>query len=240
MFARPMTSKTAPLRTALLDDKTNNIPPSRTRTELLRLRRRCNEADLSFDIDGDGDVSQQDYVLAKKYDANGNGLLEPAEQSHARECIARDFFNDHQHDVHLYGTQWHRSDMKANAHRLATADNFAVTFRMLKRRERRLCQSGSAHVRRVLTTVNSDKFHFYCDKFDTTAWNDYDAHPRQLVNAQDAALSTVNGSRLSLFQRRFIQNREQCAHALAAADAKRPKFTTLRTSLISNIAVENL
>lgn len=226
LYERPRASKRAPLRTALLDDAVNTMPPSRTRSELVRLRRRLNEAHMSFDIDGDGDVSQEDYILAKKYD-NGNGILEADEQQRARRGVACDFFRDHAHDSHLYGF-----DADYDANTLADADNFAVTFRNLKRRERRLRNSGSAHLKQVLTSYPPVRHHFYCDKFDTTAWNDHGANPRRTG-------VIVQGSRLDMFQRRTIDNNDVCAHKLAVADSRRPKYDHSRVSLITNIAIEN-
>lgn len=227
LYERPRVSRRAPLRTALLDDGVNTVPPSRTRSELLALRRRRNEAHMSYDIDGDGDVSQEDYILAKKYDANGNGILEADEQRLARRGVALSFFRDHAHDSHLYGF-----NPEYDATTLAEADNFAVTFRNLKRRERRLWNSGSAHLKQVLTSHPPARHHFYCDKFDTTAWNDHGANPRRTG-------VIVQGSRLDLFQRRTIDNNDVCAHKLAVADSRRPKSNHSRVSLITNIAIEN-
>lgn len=214
MYSRPVASRLAPLRTCLLDDAANNIPPSRLRSELLRMRRRCNEAHMSFDIDGDGDVSQDDYALAKKYDDNGNGILEAHEQVVAREGIAKEFFRRHDRDVHLYGQRWRVKDPAANARALAdNPEGFSAVLRALKRRERRLQMAGSAHVERVLTD-DSAKVQIFCDAIDLR-------------------------SRKDLLRRRAASLRRDCADRLDVAHRKRPVYVTLRTSLITNMAVEN-
>ena len=66
-----------------------------SRSELQQARRRAQRPDASYDIDGDGFVSQRDYSIAKKHDARANqvssyvtgGALNEAE---LRAAIAED------------------------------------------------------------------------------------------------------------------------------------------------------
>ena len=238
-YSRPMISRSCPLRTVLLDHAANNIPPSKTYSELQELRRRTNMAHPSFDIDGDGDVSVDDYILAKACDSNGNGVLEESEQHLARRNIAKQFFESHQHDANLYGTAWTPEDPAKNAERLTDAMNFSQAFRRLKLRERRLHNSGSVEMRRVLTTANPDltRFHYYVDKFDTTAWNDVGANPRSPQGG--GALNQIPGSQANLFQQRLWGQRQVCEDKLQAHYDTIPSRNCKRISLITNMAIEN-
>ena len=69
MFALPHISPVQPLRSVILDPQINTYPQSRTQSELRRLRKQAMIPHPSFDIDGDGDVSQLDLKLAKQFDA---------------------------------------------------------------------------------------------------------------------------------------------------------------------------
>lgn len=52
--------------------KTN---PNRTLTDMQANRRRGLQADISFDLDGDGIVGNRDLVLSKLFDKDGDGKL---------------------------------------------------------------------------------------------------------------------------------------------------------------------
>ena len=65
-YSRPKVSSSIPLRSAFLDPRVNNIPKSKTRSELLRTIKAQNIPHHSFDIDGDGYVSQEDLLLGKR------------------------------------------------------------------------------------------------------------------------------------------------------------------------------
>ena len=38
------------------------------------------QPDISYDIDGDGGVSQLDYFIAKRFDSNNDGILDSQER----------------------------------------------------------------------------------------------------------------------------------------------------------------
>lgn len=80
-FSRPLRSKTMPLRSVLLDAAVNNFPPSRTRTELMQKIKLTSAPHPSYDLDKDGYVSHEDYRLAKRFDFDGNGVLDPEERA---------------------------------------------------------------------------------------------------------------------------------------------------------------
>lgn len=58
----------APLRSLYLDPSVNTAPQAHTQTELHRIIRERNMAHMTYDIDGDGVVDQDDYKVAKKMD----------------------------------------------------------------------------------------------------------------------------------------------------------------------------
>jgi len=58
-----------------------------TRTKLLERRKKERIPDISYDLDGDGYVGGRDYVLAKRYDVDGDGKLNEIEKKNALEGI---------------------------------------------------------------------------------------------------------------------------------------------------------
>ncbi len=58
-----------------------------TRTKLLEKRKKEKIPDISYDLDGDGYVGGRDYVLAKRYDVDGDGKLNEIEKKNALEGI---------------------------------------------------------------------------------------------------------------------------------------------------------
>eukprot|EP01050_Picozoa_sp_SAG11_P042611 SAG11_NODE_19715_length_460_cov_1.146814_2_plen_78_part_01 len=50
-------------------------PTFDTATKLKEYRRLSNLPHHTFDVDGDGVVSQEDFLLANKFDDNGDGVL---------------------------------------------------------------------------------------------------------------------------------------------------------------------
>ena len=104
---------------------------------------------------------------------------------------------------------------------------------------------GRLHTPRAPSTLNEIKAwldenlvknNFYADKFDTTAWNDFGAEPR----AKDfMEQGTHNGSRHAMFNLKKIVAREKCQGLMNLAEERKPKYSTKRTALIPNAAIEN-
>lgn len=105
-FSRPRPSNTAPLRSAFLDPEINNFPKSRTRTELMKRIRYASMPHPSYDLDNDGYVSRDDYRLAKRFDFDGNGLLDPEEREIGKRVLTDEFFKRHAHDLHNFGAEF--------------------------------------------------------------------------------------------------------------------------------------
>lgn len=80
------------------------------------------------------------------------------------------------------------------------------------------------------------RHNYYCDKFDSTAWNDFDAIPRA---ASQYGLNDHGGSR-----KRLLFSRKQATlmanqAKMDAAEAKKTPINTRRLALITNVAIEN-
>jgi len=78
--------------------------PYGSRTELREARRREMMPHPSFDVDGDGFVSQQDYRTAKRFDMSGEGILLAG---HRKSAIAE--------TCHTMGSRLHDNEIGANA-----------------------------------------------------------------------------------------------------------------------------
>jgi len=239
-YSRPMMSKLAPLRSNLLDPGINNFPRSKHRSELQKKIKKINMPHISYDIDGDGYVSQEDYFLAKRFDLDGNGLLDPDEQEVGRYIMAQEFFRNHRDDVHLYGPEWNQPEKK-NIESLATAQTFQKLLNKLKETEKHYRDIGSQGATACMTLSNKGltQHNYYVDKFDTTAWNDFGANPRKFDPFANDATASTHGSREKMYHLRKINARETCQMLLDQADAKKPKFSNRRISLMTNWQVEN-
>lgn len=66
-------------------------PEVKSLSELKFKRKMKQRAPLSYDLDGDGMVSQKDYFFAVRFDKDGNGNLEPEEKAAAAEAMRTGF-----------------------------------------------------------------------------------------------------------------------------------------------------
>jgi len=239
-FSRPRASKDLPLRSVLLDPKVNNFPPSKTRSELLKKIRVTSAPHPSYDLDMDGYVSQEDYRLAKRFDFDGNGVLDPDERGIGKKVLADEFFKVHEKagDLACFGEQFAKKSHKDNVAALANAYSFERAYDRLLSVERTL-KAGSSETILSCMRLGDDtltRHNYYANKFDCTAWNDFDAIPR---SASTFGLTDHGGSRKRLmFSRRQIalENNEQ---KMAVSEASRAKPNTRRMALITNVAMEN-
>jgi len=203
-FSRPRRSMAMPLRSVLLDPTVNNFPPSRTRTELMKKIRLTAAPHPSYDLDKDGYVSQEDYRLAKRFDFDGNGVLDPDERAVGRRVLADEFFRAHEErgDLRNFGAHIASRTRKQNVDGLANAYSFERAYERLLSIERSLEARESGPIKSCLSLGDDSltKHNFYVDKFDATAWNDFDAIPR---SASSYGLENHGGSRKRLlFSRR--------------------------------------
>jgi hypothetical protein len=239
-FSRPRPSKDLPLRSVLLDPAVNNFPPSKTRTELLKKVRVTSAPHPSYDLDMDGYVSQEDYRLAKRFDFDGNGVLDPYERSIGKKVLADEFFKDHAKagDLACFGEQFTKNTHKQNVDSLANAYSFERAYDRLLSVERTL-KAGSSEPILSCMRLGDDtltKHNYFVNKFDCTAWNDFDAIPR---SSSTFGLDDHGGSRKRLmFSRRQMQTTIN-ENKMAIAESRREKPNTRRMALITNVALEN-
>ena len=182
-FSRPVYSDHAPLRSLLLDETANNIPVSQSQSEFHAKKKAINIPHPSYDIDGDGFVGQEDLFRSKRFDMDGNGLLDPDEQEVGRFLMAQAFFKEHRNDLHLFGEEWNNGDRlktqwdqphpngagnveRGNIERLATAHTFQKMLNKLKETEKHYRDIGSHGVTESLELADKSatRHNFYSDK----------------------------------------------------------------------------
>lgn len=66
----------------------------RTKTMLDVAMKRVNNADPSYDLDGDNVVSSHDYFLAKRFDLDKDGKLNEIERRNALEALKNGYENN--------------------------------------------------------------------------------------------------------------------------------------------------
>jgi hypothetical protein len=203
-FSRPRRSMNVPLRSVLLDPTINNFPPSRTHSELMKKIKLTGAPHPSYDLDKDGYVSQEDYRLAKRFDFDGNGVLDPDERAVGRRVLADEFFRRHEEagDLRNFGEHVASKTRKQNVDALANAYSFERAYERLLSIERSLEARQSGPILSCLRLGDDTltRHNFYVNKFDATAWNDFDAIPR---SASTFSLENHGGSRKRLlFSRR--------------------------------------
>jgi len=237
-FSRPRASHVLPLRSTLLDPSINNFPPSKTRTELMKKIKISGTPHPSYDLDADGYVSQEDFRLAKRFDLDGNGVLDPAERLIGKRVLADEFFKAHAQDLEVFGPNFTNNSHKKNVENLANAYSFERAYERLKSVERTLIAESSKPLLECIQLPDQTltKHNYYTDKFDCTAWNDYDAIPR---SASTHGLTDHGGSRKRLMFSRRQSDREQCQGMMDTHYEQQPSVNTRRLKLITNIAAEN-
>jgi hypothetical protein len=199
-YSRPRPSLNYPLRSVLLDPESNNFHPSKTRTELMKRIKESGMPHKSYDIDGDGWVSREDYFISKRFDLDGNGIIDPDEKLIAKKIVAEEFFADHKDHMHLFGKKYADKTVKQNVNNLANSNVFERAYNKLKAIEQKLKQGGSNEMIEGMTLADKRllKYNFFCDKSDTSAWNDFQGIPR----AESFVLPSNGSRRQMLFTRK--------------------------------------
>lgn len=238
-FSRPRNSTGMPLRSVFLDPEINNFPKCRTVTELKSRIRASGTPHPSYDLDGDGYVSQEDYRLAKRFDFDGNGVLDPDERKVGQRVLAEEFFRRHAHDITKFGGKIAENNHAENVDALVNAYSFERAYDKLLEKERSLIAESSEPILSCMRYSGGDhilKHNFYTDKFDATAYNDIDAVPRSSLTL---GLSDHGGSRNRLLFTRKEIMRQETSKIIDDVIDKRPKANTRRRNLITNVAIEN-
>jgi len=238
-FSRPRVSMNMPLRSVFLDNTVNNFPHSRTQSELLKRIKGRGTPHPSYDLDQDGYVSQDDYRLAKRFDLDGNGVLDPDERAIGKRVLADEFFKGHAHDLECFGPSFPKFTHAQNVDRLAKSQCFERAYEKLKSIERSLIARSAKPILECMQLPDDTltRHNFYTDKFDCTAWNDFDAIPRA---ASQFGLDNHGGSRKRLMFSRKQATCEGNQVKMIEAEARKPnKVNTRRLALITNVAIEN-
>ena len=193
---------------------------------------------LLFSQDGDGWVSQEDYKLAKRFDFDGNGVIDPHERKIAKSVITDEFFKAHKENLNVFGEKIANATHSQNVNAVVNSTNFERTFGLLKGVEDSLKGRASKEMLGCMDTVYKSltKHNFYTNKFDTSAWNDFDAIPRGHESQREMQ---HNGSQRRLFESRKAKSRAEGNDFRAQAASKEKTFRNHRISLISNFAIEN-
>eukprot|EP01031_Cornospumella_fuschlensis_P028645 gene28645-34583_t len=238
-FSRPKSSSVVPLRTVLLDPEVNNFPRSRTRTELLKRIRAAYMPHPSYDLDADGYVSTDDYKMAKRFDLDGNGVLDSDEREIGKRVLAEEFFKRHEKDKHNFGAQIAARTHKENVEKLVTSYSFERAYGKLMQVERTLNAESSKPMIACMSDVDDPLFNatkYYCDKFDTSAWNDMNRIPRSFLEQsmgsmpQSSPFQTAQASSSGLFssmgsQSASVHQGSRKRLMFARKEAQRQEFT---------------
>lgn len=240
-FSRPVASTEYPHRSVFLDPTVNNMPPSKTRSELVQKIKSRTLPHSSYDLDRDGYVSHEDFRLAKRFDLDGNGLLDDDEREIGKRVLADEFFRTHSHQLHLFGPNLDKNTHAQNVHNLASSPSFERAYEKLKSLERTLIAESSKPILDCMQLPQGSKnplvrHNYFTNKFDATAWNDYDAIPR---SASAFGLTDHGGSRHRLLFARQQTSKEAAHDRLEASNDRKPTVDTRRLKLITDVSIEN-
>lgn len=238
-FSRPQKSMKLPLRSVFLDPSVNNIPPCKTRTELMSRIKGSIHPHPSYDLDRDGYVSQEDYRIAKRFDINGRGLLDSEEREVCQKVLADEFFTRNADDLSILGPQYCNKTSKQNVDELLSTQSFEQAYEKLKGFQRTIKVVSSKKVSDCMRLPADNpltEHNFFTDKFDATAWNDFDAIPR---SASKFGLTDHGGSRKRLMFSRQQMLRGSASTQMEIARLQQPTLNSRRLKLITDIKVEN-
>lgn len=239
-YSRPLPSVTMPLRTSFLDPNVNNFIRSKTRTELIQRIFTAAAPHPSYDVDGDGWVSQKDYQIAKRFDLNNDGILDAEERELTKEMIVEDFIKENDSGLKAIGAlggklqKLEKTLRSSDIHKNLTLPETMSTISRAK-------FSLKMSTRELLTPADEDAAgtktqRFFTNKLDSTAWNDYDAVPRF---TSTFGLEDHGGScRRMLFSRKQ-KNAEVCQSKLEESASVKPTYDTRRVNLITDSRYEN-
>ena len=64
-----------------------------TQKKLAKQRKRADLPDISFDLDGDGYISVNDFFFAKQFDKDKDGKLNEKELAEAKSALSKGYKN---------------------------------------------------------------------------------------------------------------------------------------------------
>ena len=98
------------------------------RSELMKRIRYRSIPHPSYDVDCDGFVSTSDYRFAKRFDLDGNGVLDPEERKICKQVLADEFFKSHAHDIGSFGENFAKNSHKKNVENLANSHRWVASL----------------------------------------------------------------------------------------------------------------
>ena len=240
-FSRPTTSKTIPLRSMFLDPDVTSFPKSKTRTELMKRVRDRNFAHDTYDLDCDGVVDQADMKVAKLLDVDGVGALKPEEKELGKRMLTEKFFQTQSKlkNLHLFNDIYTKQSETDNVKLLANSPAFPELYPKIRLKEISLANRASTTMMSCMELdgeakdfMCAPKNHYYADKFDTTAWNDWGALPRHVMYPN---FEEHMGSRNKLIACRRISNQIDCAKIMKEKlRSSMDGYSTKRINLITD------
>jgi hypothetical protein len=69
-------------------------------------------------------VSNEDFKLAKRFDLDGNGVIDADEKAIAQKTLAKDFFARHEHELQAFGRNVANRTTKQNVDHLVKSYKF--------------------------------------------------------------------------------------------------------------------
>lgn len=161
-------------------------------------------------------------------------MIDRKERKVAKHVIADEFFRKHKEHIHVFGPDIANSSHEERVKAVENSVSFERTMSLLKEVENSLRGRSSAEIVGCMESSDKEslKQNFYLDRTQPSAWTTFDAMPR---SARTMA-GSHNGSRQRLFEARRQQARDVCSTKLQAVLDAGPKYSTQRSSLITNPA----
>lgn len=199
--------------------------------------------------------------MAKRFDFDGNGVIDPDEREVAKHVIADEFFRKNADNIRVFGKQFANRTHEENIESLEKAYCFERTLSQLKSVEDGLRSRSSKQMTQCMANESTEmaRSHFYNDKFDTVAFTDFDAVPRSQLTmnwtsssptlelktsiqsspAYGNMITEHHGSRRLLLMARKEQAKLQASIRFESATAGQPKYRAQKLALISDFKLEN-
>lgn len=213
------------------------------------------------DKDGDGFVSQEDYRLARRFDVDGNGVIDPQEKARGKKMLATEFFNAHKDHLHIFGDDIKHLSVEENIEALSKSYHFEKTFKDLNNIGANAKARQAQHMKdcigispnvKIFETENS-QFNLNKQNVSPTILSMASASGRDVQTVtsdllrNQSLLSPINsslhlhaGSREQMLAGRRCQARLWCDNNIQQANASGySPMNTRRMRLISNLDLEN-
>eukprot|EP00946_MAST-07B_sp_MAST-7B-sp1_P004292 g4292.t1 len=153
----PNLSMVAPNKTVWLDqNEAARLKKHRTRSDLMQTCKTATVPHISYDIDGDGVVNQDDLKIARMVDPQGLGVLDKERTFEGKKLLARKYLDHNQNE------RWFKHvapDIAAMSREeavnyLATTEDFAKTMFQLRLKEKPGNGKGGRGSRAALVEVD--------------------------------------------------------------------------------------